>query len=74
MLPTAIANYDLRQWKAQLALVLPAGDGSVTTVTDPVSQQTMVTVVVQWDDSVAQSTFKATAPATPMKISLESQL
>lgn len=70
----AIANYDLSQWKTQLAAVLPAGDGSVTTVLNPTTQQVLVTVVVQWDDSITQQSFKATAPGTPMTVTLESQL
>ena len=72
--PASIANYDVAQWKAQLAAVLPAGDGSVTTAVNAVTSQVMVTVTVQWDDSITQSTFKAAAPANPMTVVLESQL
>lgn len=72
--PSAIANYDLAQWKTQLAAVLPGGDGSVVTSTDAATQDHMVTVTIQWDDSVASGSFRAAAPATPMKIVLESQL
>lgn len=70
---TAIASYDLSQWKAQVAAVLPAGDGSVVTATDPTTQQVLVTVTVQWDDTVAQGTF-AKGAATTMSVVLESQL
>lgn len=45
--PTGSAIYekDLNNWLSELALRLPAGDGSVTVASD------MVTVTVQWDDS-----------------------
>ncbi|GMU47009.1 MAG: type IV pilus modification protein PilV [Pseudomonadales bacterium] len=46
---TTVAATDLQEWKAGLADVLPAGDGSVTrAVAGPV---TRFTVIVQWDDS-----------------------
>ena len=72
--PAAIASYDLAQWKAQLAAVLPAGDGSVTIATDAANTQTLVTVTVQWDDNGAVSTFNPAGVGTPASIVLESQL
>lgn len=45
--PTGSATYqqDLNNWLSELALRLPAGDGSITVASD------MVTVTVQWDDT-----------------------
>jgi type IV pilus assembly protein PilV len=49
-----LATYDLYTWKTRLASALPGGQGSVTvSATAPV----MATIIVQWDDSVAQSIF-----------------
>jgi len=49
-----LATYDLYTWKTRLASALPGGLGSVTvSATAPV----MATIVVTWDDSVAQSVF-----------------
>lgn len=41
---TSIAATDLKEWKAALSTVLPAGDGSIT-VNDG-----NVTIIVAWDD------------------------
>jgi len=70
----AIANYDLAQWKAQLAAVLPAGDGSVAIAVDPTNTQTLVTVTVQWDDTGALATFAPAAVGPPTSVVLETQL
>ncbi len=63
-----VANFDLAQWKARLisatAGLGPTGDGSVTTntVTDANGvSRTLATVVVQWNDVVAQQSFGSTA-------------
>jgi type IV pilus assembly protein PilV len=49
-----LATYDLYTWKTRLAGALPGGQGSVTvSPTAPV----MATIVVKWDDSVAQAVF-----------------
>jgi type IV pilus assembly protein PilV len=72
---TALALSDVYAWKKQLALALPAGTGSIaTSASFPVT----ATVIVQWDDSVAQ---KATSTATnsvagagPQSITLETVL
>jgi len=70
----AIAGYDLAQWKAQMAAILPAGDGSVTTATDAANTQTLVTVTVQWDDNGAVGTFNPAGVGAPSSVVLESQL
>lgn len=44
---SGLAGTDINGWKATLANALPAGDGSVATV----SATKAVTVIVQWNDS-----------------------
>jgi type IV pilus assembly protein PilV len=74
-----LALYDIYVWKSRLAAgaptngALPSGKGSVTvTGTTPL----MATIVVQWDDSAAQSIFGGTAVGTaaPMNVTLETVL
>jgi type IV pilus assembly protein PilV len=78
-----LALYDVYQWKLRLnansgALpplpvgALPNGAGSVTTAL--AAGQTTVTIVVQWDDSVAQNTLNPGAASTNQSITLESVL
>jgi type IV pilus assembly protein PilV len=76
--PANLALYDIYQWKLRLNATsgvappgaLPAGQGSVATAL--VGTQTTVTITVQWDDTVAQSSFGAAA--TNQSIVLESVL
>lgn len=57
----AIAAWDVYSWKQALAASLPAGTGSITTSgTFPMT----ATVIVQWDDSVAQTVFRDAAAPT----------
>jgi type IV pilus assembly protein PilV len=80
---TQVAHYDLFQWGMRLdansglvpAGALPNGRGSVATVTDG-NNQTTVTIVVQWNDSVAQATLNVGAPAAAdtQSITLETVL
>jgi type IV pilus assembly protein PilV len=73
-----LALYDVYRWKTRLAAgagggALPSGQGSVTVSgTTPI----MATIVVQWDDSAAQTIFGGTAVGTaaPMSITLETAL
>ena len=80
-----LALYDVYQWKLRLnansgALpplpvgALPNGAGSVATALS--AGQTTVTIVVQWDDSVAQTTLNpgAGTAANTQSITLESVL
>jgi type IV pilus assembly protein PilV len=71
---TGIASYDLSTWKALLAKELPSGDGSVSTaaVNNPLTGQaeTVATVQVQWDDSVAEQT----PDASPTTVTVETML
>jgi type IV pilus assembly protein PilV len=56
--PPTLALSDVYGWKQHLVNALPSGTGSIfTTATFPV----IATVVVQWDDSAAQSVFGAAA-------------
>jgi type IV pilus assembly protein PilV len=70
-----MALYDVYVWKSRLAAgstggALPSGQGSVTvTGTTPL----MATIVVQWDDTAAQSVFASAAP-TNMSVTLETVL
>lgn len=75
-----VAAFDVYQWKLRLnansgiapAGALPNGQGSVATVTAPNGQAT-VTIIVSWDDSVAQTTLNPGAAAT-QSITLETVL
>jgi type IV pilus assembly protein PilV len=71
-----IPTTDLAAWKALLQAELPSGDGSVTTVqeTNPATGglETVATVTVQWNDSVAEQSFGAAAAT--MSISAETML
>ena len=61
--PLQVALYDVYKWKLRLNAnsglpppgALPNGQGSVATAL--VGSQTTVTIIVQWDDSVAQGTL-----------------
>lgn len=62
--PADIANFDLYEWKQELANDLPSGDGSVTTAT--VGNMTQVTVTVQWNDARAQQALgEASSSSNP---------
>jgi type IV pilus assembly protein PilV len=80
-----LALYDVYQWKLRLNAnsgiipagglnpigALPNGQGSVATAL--VGGQTTITIIVQWDDSVAQNTLNSGA-ATTQSITLETVL
>jgi type IV pilus assembly protein PilV len=77
--PTQVALYDLYQWGLHLNAnsgvappgALPNGQGTVTTVT--AASQTTATIVVSWDDSVAQNTLNV-GGVTTQSITLETVL
>ena len=81
--PTQVALYDLFQWGMRLdansglvpAGALPNGRGSVATVTNG-TNETTVTIIVSWNDSVAQSTLNVGAPpaANTQSVTLETIL
>ena len=76
---TNLALFDVYQWKLRLNATsglnppgaLPNGQGQV--VMTQVGSQTQVTITVQWDDTVAQSTF-GNAAAPTQSIVLETTL
>jgi type IV pilus assembly protein PilV len=76
---TQVALYDLYQWGLHLNAnsgavppgALPNGQGSVATAT--VAGQTTATIIVSWDDSVAQNTLNLGA-LTTQSITLETVL
>ncbi len=76
---TQVALYDLYQWGLHLNAnsgavppgALPNGQGSVATAL--VAGQTTVTIIVSWDDSVAQNTLNA-GGLTTQSITLETVL
>lgn len=74
---TDIPTYDLSTWKTLLAQQLPGGDGSVTAVAEanPLTGQneTVATITVQWDDSVAEASFGVPAGGA-MTVTVETML
>jgi type IV pilus assembly protein PilV len=79
---TQVALYDLYQWGLHLNAssgvlppgALPNGQGSVATAT--INAQTTVTIIVSWDDSVAETTLNpgAAPAANTQTITLETVL
>jgi type IV pilus assembly protein PilV len=76
---TQVALYDVYQWGLHLNAnsgavppgALPNGQGSIATAT--VGGQTTATIIVSWDDSVAQNTLNL-GGVTTQKITLETVL
>ena len=63
---TTGAQYDLYQWKSRLLVALgSSGDGQIVTVSVPDATtgatNVTATIQVQWNDTVAQQSFGATA-------------
>jgi type IV pilus assembly protein PilV len=58
---TQLAAYDLWYWLARDLAQLPNGSGSIVTSAAPTGSNTLVTVIVQWDDSPAQGTLGASS-------------
>jgi type IV pilus assembly protein PilV len=77
--PLQVALYDVYKWKLRLNAnsglpipgALPFGTGQVTTTL--VAPQTTVTIIVTWDDSVAQGTLNA-GGANQQNVTLETLL
>jgi type IV pilus assembly protein PilV len=75
-----VALYDVYKWKLRLNAnsglpipgALPNGQGSVATAL--VAPQTTVTIVVSWDDTVAQSTINQVAGVSRGNVTLETLL
>jgi type IV pilus assembly protein PilV len=77
---TQIATFDLARWNNRLTTLLPGGQGAVAVaqVANPTTGRTesAATVIVQWNDSVAQMAFAngAAAPTQTMVITVETLL
>lgn len=77
--PTQLAAYDLWYWMSSDVTKLPNGSGSVATSLSGAAGNTLVTVTVQWDDSVAQnnggaSSKKSVVNPNMVQLSMQSQL
>ena len=77
--PAQMAAYDTWYWLANDVSKLPNGSGSITTAPSGTVGNTLVTVTVQWDDSVAQANLGAistTATGTPnfVQLTIQSEL
>jgi type IV pilus assembly protein PilV len=75
-----LAAYDIWYWLTYDVSKLPSGSGSVTSTPAPgTSGNTLITVTVQWDDSVAQNIVGASSTPSPInpnyvQLSIQSQL
>lgn len=68
--PTQLATYDTWHWLSKDVSKLPNGCGAIATAVAGVN--TLVTVTVQWDDSVAQKSLGAAV--APTQFVVKSQL
>jgi type IV pilus assembly protein PilV len=68
---TQLATYDVWYWLAKDVAQMPNGCGAVVTALS--GSDTIVTVTVQWDDSLAQKTFGVTN-AAPSQLILQTKL
>lgn len=74
-----LASYDTWIWLTQDVSLLPNGSGSISTAPNGTSGNTLVTVTVQWDDSLAIRTSGASSQISAtnpnfVQISIQSQL
>jgi type IV pilus assembly protein PilV len=65
-----LAAYDIWYWLAKDLAQLPNGSGSIVTGAAPTGSNTLVIVVVQWDDSPAQSKLGAASQTQASKSNL----
>ncbi|MBI2786115.1 MAG: type IV pilus modification protein PilV [Legionella longbeachae] len=75
---TELATYDSWYWLTYDVKRLPNGSGSITS-TPGLSGNTIITVTVQWDDSLAQNLVGASSIVVPnnpnyVQLSIQSQL
>lgn len=61
--PSQMAAYDTWYWLTRVVSQLPSGSGSVTTAPGATSNTNLVTITVQWDDSIAQGEVGASSSA-----------
>jgi type IV pilus assembly protein PilV len=77
---TQLAAYDTWYWLTYDVTKLPSGSGSITSSSAPgTAGNTLITITVQWDDSMAQSTVGASSAASSVnpnyvQLSIQSQL
>lgn len=77
--PTQLAAYDLWYWLSSDVTKLPNGSGSVATSLSGAAGNTLITVTVQWDDSIAQNNGGASSKTSAVnpnmvQLSMQSQL
>lgn len=76
--PAQMASYDTWYWLTKDVSQLPNGSGSITSAPSGSAGNTVITVTVQWDDSLAQSKLgagnTAATNANFVKLSIQSQL
>lgn len=77
--PAQLAAYDTWYWLTYDVTQLPSGSGSITTTPAGTVGNTLVTITVQWDDSVAQTNLGAANAASAtnpnfVQLSIQSQL
>lgn len=77
---TELAAYDTWYWLSAEVSKLPRGSGSITTSPAPgTAGTTLITITVQWDDSLAQNLVGASSTVSPInpdyvQLSIQSQL
>ncbi|TAL83872.1 MAG: type IV pilus modification protein PilV [Rhodanobacter sp.] len=71
---SAMAAYDVWQWKEALKNTLPGGLGSITVVPAATGNKALVTITVQWSDQPARATFNPTSAVTTATFSVVTQL
>ena len=75
-----MASYDTWYWLSFDVSRLPSGSGSITSAPAPgTGKNTIITVTVQWDDSLAQKLVGASSNPSPtnpnyVQLSVQSQL
>jgi type IV pilus assembly protein PilV len=62
--PANLALYDVYAWQTRLQTALPGAAASVATVAPAGFTSTTATIIVSWNDAVAQSAFGAVADGT----------
>jgi type IV pilus assembly protein PilV len=76
--PAQMAAYDTWHWLTKDVSQLPNGSGSITSSLSGVAGNTIITVTVQWDDSLAQEQLGASSAATAnpnfVQLSIQSQI
>ncbi|RUR18503.1 type IV pilus modification protein PilV [Legionella sp. km535] len=76
--PSQMATYDTWYWLTKDVAKLPNGSGSITSALSGVAGNTVITVTVQWDDSLAQNQLGASSAASAnpnfVQLSIQSQI